>query len=112
MLYVHDNSNLQELFEEEVMANLTIGKGDMHFQYNSKLCYNKIVDFAKAVRYENRLDPEEVSEQTNGNSIACKYLLRIIRPVVFGGIEQSRSVKHLTRRQGRACISALILSPF
>lgn len=72
MLYIHDNSNLQELFHQDVMANLNITKGDLHFQYNSKLCYNKIYAFAKAVGYENKLDKEEVSDMTNGNAVACK----------------------------------------
>ena len=73
MLYVHDNMNLQELFPEEVLGNLTVGRGALHFQYNSQLCYNKINDFAKAVGYENKLDAEEVSQTTNGDRIACEY---------------------------------------
>ncbi|XP_052240273.1 insulin-like peptide receptor isoform X2 [Dreissena polymorpha] len=69
ILYIYDNSNLQELFLEDVAANLTLGNGTIHFQNNHKLCYNKIAQFARAVGQEDNLEPG--TRETNGDDVPC-----------------------------------------
>ncbi|XP_052795238.1 insulin-like peptide receptor isoform X2 [Mya arenaria] len=72
VLYVYDNQNLMELFSKEVAENLTIGNrslASLHFQYNHKLCYNKITSFADAIGFGTKL--ETGLEATNGDGVPC-----------------------------------------
>ena len=72
---VHDNSNLQELFPENVQNNLEILNGNMIFHYNRKLCYNKILKFQEKVKMQNKTD-NSISESTNGDQMPCKKSCR------------------------------------
>ncbi|XP_078313794.1 insulin-like peptide receptor isoform X3 [Crassostrea virginica] len=67
---VHDNSNLQELFPENVQNNLEILNGNMIFHYNRKLCYNKILKFQEKVKMQNKTE-NSISESTNGDQMPC-----------------------------------------
>lgn len=74
VLYAYDNLNLQELFLDEVTKNLTLGNGSVLFQYNRKLCYNKITKFISAVGFNPaKMSHEEVSPDNNGDQMPCKY---------------------------------------
>lgn len=72
---VHDNSNLQELFPENVQNNLEILNGNMIFHYNRKLCYNKILKFQEKVKMQNKTE-NSISESTNGDQMPCKKSCR------------------------------------
>jgi len=73
ILHVYDNQNLQELFSEKVASGLQIGNrslAKLHFQYNHKLCYNKILKFAQTIGLADRL--EDGLESTNGDGVPCE----------------------------------------
>lgn len=58
------------------MKNLTVGNGSVLFQYNRKLCYNKITKFTAAVGLDiKKINPEEVSSENNGDQMPCKCSL-------------------------------------
>ncbi|XP_060592514.1 insulin-like peptide receptor [Ruditapes philippinarum] len=83
VFYAYDNLNLQELFMEHVTSNLTIGNGTVLFQYNRKLCYNKIKTFVTSVGLDiNKISAEEVSADNNGDQMPCdiqKLMMRSLK---------------------------------
>nr|AYV97262.1 insulin-like peptide receptor [Sinonovacula constricta] len=70
-LEVYDNSNLKELFLEEVAKNLTIENGAVSFQFNRKLCYEKIMDFVKKVGIKDRIETNDIPQENNGDQTQC-----------------------------------------
>lgn len=76
-LYVMDNQNLQELFPR----NVTIERGKLFFHFNPKLCYANISNLVPNVvdlHNTKELPIEEVARNSNGDKVACEYLLLFV----------------------------------
>ncbi|KAK7116268.1 putative molluscan insulin-related peptide(s) receptor [Littorina saxatilis] len=70
-LIVRDNSNLQELFTEEVTKKLKILRGSVNFHSNRKLCYSKIQTLVEHLGLTNNITESDVSKTTNGDLTPC-----------------------------------------
>lgn len=75
-LHVVDNQNLQSLFDHPV--EILAGKLFVHF--NPKLCIQHIEYLTNYTT-----DVEDVSRYTNGDEVACKWKLKLLR---FGSLNQ------------------------
>ncbi|KAL8598131.1 hypothetical protein ACOMHN_030417 [Nucella lapillus] len=88
-LVVRDNSNLQELFSEEVTKKLKVRKGKVKFHGNRKLCLHKIRDLVSHLGLTNTTTDLDVSPNMNGDLIPCTVtkldlsIPRILRNVVI-----------------------------
>ena len=71
-LFVLDNQNLQDIWDFNTHANLTILRGTVFFQENHKLCLHKIYELVKHVGLEDKVDTVDISERNNGDQVACK----------------------------------------
>lgn len=74
-LYIHDNENLEMIWDWDTHVNLTITKRNAKvlFHSNPRLCYEKIEQFLDKVgrqSEESNLD----MKLTNGNKIACRVM--------------------------------------
>lgn len=68
-LRVIDNSNMQELFTDEVTANLKILNGKVSFHSNRKLCLERIDILVKSLNIT--VTDMDVSRTTNGDLMPC-----------------------------------------
>lgn len=68
-LYVMDNQNLQDLFDEG--HNITFMYGKYFFHLNPKLCVNKIERLKPMFNKKIEINDEDVSRTSNGDKIAC-----------------------------------------
>nr|KAG5703678.1 hypothetical protein BaRGS_002552 [Batillaria attramentaria] len=68
-LRVIDNTNMQELFTEEVTKNLKILKGKVSFHSNRKLCLDKIDTLVQNLNMT--VSTLDVSRTTNGDLMPC-----------------------------------------
>lgn len=75
---VLDNQNLQELWDwKSRKEKLIIRKGKIFFHFNSKLCPSKIIElkeYAELLDWDDR----DVSPSSNGDRVACMYIISII----------------------------------
>ncbi|KAL3867340.1 hypothetical protein ACJMK2_044550 [Sinanodonta woodiana] len=71
-LVVFENSNLQELFTEEVTKNLIFLNGSVWFHYNSKLCLKIIKMLLEPLNLLNKTTDMDVSPSTNGDRMTCQ----------------------------------------
>lgn len=71
-VYVLDNRNLQDLFVTP-HQNFSITRGKVFFHFNPKLCYHKIQEFAATGGLSANLSTGDVSRNTNGDFVACKF---------------------------------------
>ena len=69
---MRDNSNLQELFTEDVTRHLKILKGKVNFHSNRKLCLNKIDILVENLGLKENTTENDVSRTTNGDLMPCK----------------------------------------
>ncbi|XP_066986740.1 insulin-like peptide receptor [Macrobrachium rosenbergii] len=96
-LYVHDNENLETIWNWESHGNLTLRKGEARvlFHSNPRLCYDKIGDFLKSVVGLPITGPSEeslVMTLSNGNKMACHIMPQDIRvePMNLRGVLKIR----------------------
>lgn len=68
-----DNTNLQELFTEEVTKNLKVLNGLVSFHSNRKLCLQKIHSLVQDHLHINA-SSNDISTTTNGDLMPCKCL--------------------------------------
>ena len=66
-----DNDNLQDIWDFKTHPKLTIGNGKVFFHFNRKLCKNIIDKFVESIGIQNITKPEDVSQSTNGDQVAC-----------------------------------------
>ena len=77
-LFIMENANLQELWDVKSLGNesrLQILKGNMFFQRNPKLCYNKIMSFVEWANQTHQVSERTISRLNNGDEAACEYSL-------------------------------------
>ena len=68
---VYENSRLSELWSGN--SNITVNDGAIFFQYNPRLCPQRISDLQDRIKYKNGSKVVgEISIQNNGNKVSCK----------------------------------------
>ncbi|XP_076465772.1 LOW QUALITY PROTEIN: putative molluscan insulin-related peptide(s) receptor [Babylonia areolata] len=70
-LVIRDNSNLQELFTDEVTKRLKILKGKVNIHGNRKLCLSKIDTLVENLGLTDNITEVDVSRTTNGDLMPC-----------------------------------------
>lgn len=79
-MFILDNQNLQDLWDFENRANLTLRNGSVFFHFNRKLCLNKIDELVNFIGLHNQVDSTDISQTSNGDQVACEC-----RTVVWKG---------------------------
>ncbi|XP_068239141.1 insulin-like growth factor 1 receptor [Palaemon carinicauda] len=74
-LYIHDNENLEMIWDWNTHVNLTITKREAKvlFHSNPRLCYQKIEQFLEKVARQSEESNMDM-KLTNGNKIACRVM--------------------------------------
>ncbi|XP_013134628.1 PREDICTED: insulin-like receptor [Papilio polytes] len=71
-LYISNNPNLEMLWDWSVHKPIEITRGKLYIHFNSKLCYNHILELRNMTRDPiSTFDTIEVSAESNGDQASC-----------------------------------------
>lgn len=71
---VHDNQNLQELWNWTEKSPVKVKNGTFKFHYNPKLCKSKIDEFRDVSDLKINYSEVDVSPNSNGDKVGCSFV--------------------------------------